>query len=182
MADQLIRKFHTSSPDRSSGSQAVERPKKRLRKGTNIMFNQRYDPIPMVLKWQNEGESTELLHEALMFSKDGTLWSPGENEEPNSDEHYMAVQFVSREQLAYTAMVASGPEPNMVIGLDISYTNQLPPKNYHLLAEFEGLQVFSNLEPEPAADLPEEDLPKRGSKIFRGTLVSTVNARKRPPD
>ncbi|KAF3208820.1 hypothetical protein TWF106_011311 [Orbilia oligospora] len=164
-----------------------------------------------------------------MFSKDGTLWSPGENEEPNSDEHYMAVQFVSREQLAYTAMLVSGPEPNMVIGLDISYTNQLPPKNYRtihhsiqqmvldrwwrdrrefettwlptvkreyepmkaemenhiitgLLAEFEELQVFSNLELEPAADLPEEDLPKRGSKIFRGTLVSTVNARKRPPD
>ncbi|KAF3316119.1 DNA-binding protein SMUBP-2 [Orbilia oligospora] len=287
MADQLIRKSRASSPDRGSSSQAVERPRKRLRKRTNIIFNQRYDPITMVLKWQNDEKSTELLHEgqrtntrlkvfhqpnglktmcffcpmparnkpsniadlqfiqfhdgsvdirALMFSKDGKLWSPGENEKPNPDDHYMVIS----------------------IRFDIPYSNQLPPKNdrtihhsidwgifdsiagvkggllemrfkpwldlynwilkiqepvdityqqrvldrwwrdrrefettWHpivkreyelmkaetekytitgLLAEFEEFQVFSNSGLEPAADLPEEDIPKRGSKLFRVTL------------
>ncbi|KAF3088526.1 hypothetical protein TWF102_010179 [Orbilia oligospora] len=266
MADQLTRKFHASSPDRDSSFQAVERPRKRLRKRTNIIFNQRYDPITMILKWQNDEKGTELLHEgqktntrlkvfhqpnglktmcffcpmparnkpsniadlqfiqfqddsvnikALMFSKDGTLWSPGENEKPNPDEHYMVIS----------------------IRFNIPYPNQLPPKNdrvkggllemrlkpwldlynwilkiqepvdipyqqkvldrwwrdrrefettwhpivkreYELmkaeterytitgfLAEFEEFHGFSNPELEPAADLPEEDLPKRRSKL-----------------
>ncbi|EGX48431.1 hypothetical protein AOL_s00080g60 [Orbilia oligospora ATCC 24927] len=292
MADETTYTFPASSLDRGSGSQAVERPSKRLRKRTNLIFNQRYDPITMVMKWRNGEKSAELLCEgqktntrlkvfhqpnglktmcffcpmpsrnkpnniadlqfiqfhddsvnirALMFSKDGTLWSPGENGKPNPDDHYMIVS----------------------IRFDIPYPNQLPPKddrtNHHsidwrifdsiagikggllemrfkpwldlynwilkiqepvnityqqkvldrwwrdrrefettwrpivkreyeqlkaetekhiitdLLAEFEELQVFSNDKLEPAADLTEEDLPKRGSKFFRVTLCPGPN-------